>query len=232
MPALLIIEDDPKIVAAIEKTVGLAGSFTLTHVPDPAQALAAAIAGKPDLILLDVRLPGGDGRVVLKSLKQNAATRAIPVIMLTGMSSEGDKVLALNLGADDYVVKPFGAMELLARIQAVCRRAGPEQSAGGTLTVSGLELDGQNRVAALDGRPLKLQPKEFEILYLLASHPGRAMTRTYLIENSSSYGMAVSTRSLDTHIKNLRRKLGRRGGLIETVPKLGYRFKAAADDRA
>lgn len=226
MPKLLIIEDDPKIVEAIEKTVGLAGSFVLSHVADPGKALAAAISGKPDLILLDVRLPGGDGRVVLKSLKENAATRAIPVIMLTGMSSEGDKVLALNLGADDYVVKPFGAMELLARIQAVCRRAGPEPASRGTLAVSGLELDAQNRAASLGRKSLKLQPKEFEILYLLASHPGRAMTRTYLIENSSSYGMAISTRSLDTHIKNLRKKLGRKADLIETVPKLGYRFAA------
>ena len=125
MPRVLIIEDDPKIVEAVEKTFSMVSGFTARWVSDPAKALGEAIDSRPDLILLDVRLPGGDGRVILKSLKANAATGAIPVIMLTGMSSEGDKVLALNLGADDYVVKPFGAMELLARVQAVLRRAGP-----------------------------------------------------------------------------------------------------------
>ncbi|MEK7859661.1 MAG: response regulator transcription factor [Elusimicrobiota bacterium] len=224
MPRLLIIEDDPKIVAAVEKSVSLAGNFTLTSISDPEKAVSAALQRKPDLILLDVRLPGGDGRMVLKKLKENAATRPIPVIFLTGMSSEGDKVLGLNLGADDYIVKPFGAMELLARIQAVYRRYHPQSAERGLVRASGLKLDGENRTAAIDGKALKLQPKEFEILYLLASHPGRSMTRTYLIENSSSYGMAISTRSLDTHIKNLRRKLGPKAKLIETVPKLGYRF--------
>ena len=122
MPRVLIIEDDPKIVEAIEKTLSMASGYTTRWIAEPAKALGEAVDSKPDLILLDVRMPGGDGRVVLKSLKTNAATSAIPVIMLTGMSSEGDKVLALNLGADDYVVKPFSMKELLARVDAVLRR--------------------------------------------------------------------------------------------------------------
>jgi len=223
MPRLLIVEDDPKLVAAIEKTVSLARAFVTEAVGRADLAVAAALRFKPDLILLDVKLPGGDGRMVLRSLKENAATKSIPVIFLTGMASEGDKVVGLNLGADDYVVKPFGAMELLARIQAVVRRYAPE---GPTSKVKsgGLQLDPQNRVAILNGKTLKLQPKEFEILSLLIAQAGRALTRTYLIENSSSYGMPISTRSLDTHIKNLRKKLGAHGRLIETVSKLGYRF--------
>ena len=116
MPRVLIIEDDPKIVEAVEKTLSMAPGFTVRSISDPGKALGAAVDSKPDLIILDVRLPGGDGRMVLRSLKTNVATGSIPVIMLTGMSSEGDKVVALNLGADDYVVKPFGAMELLARV--------------------------------------------------------------------------------------------------------------------
>ncbi|MBI3554527.1 MAG: response regulator transcription factor [Elusimicrobia bacterium] len=223
MPRLLIVEDDPKLVAAIEKTVSLGRGFMVESVGRADLALSAALKFKPDIILLDVKLPGGDGRMVLKSLKDNAATRAIPVIFLTGMASEGDKVLGLNLGADDYVVKPFGAMELLARIQAVERRyrrePAPGRRAAGTL-----RLDPDNHIVTLGGKPLKLQPKEFEILNLLMSQPGRALSRTYLIENSSSYGLPISTRSLDTHIKNLRKKLGVTGRLIETVPKLGYRF--------
>lgn len=230
MPRLLIIEDDPKIISAIEKTLSLERSFTVEAVSDPNKALSTAVRLKPDLILLDVKLPGGDGRMIIKSLKEHAATARIPVIFLTGMASEGDKVLGLNLGADDYVVKPFGAMELLARIQAVLRRTRPQgqKAADGAVKVGALTLDPDNRAAAIKGKALKLQPREFEILLLLASHAGRTLSRTFLIENSSSYGMPISTRSLDTHIKNLRKKLGAHASLIETLPKLGYRLSLDA----
>ncbi|HAH06114.1 MAG TPA: DNA-binding response regulator, partial [Elusimicrobia bacterium] len=184
---------------------------------------------KPDLILLDVLMPGADGRLILKSLKADPGTAPVPVIMLTGCSSEGDKVLGLTLGADDYVTKPFGALELLARIQTVLRRArsaAAPQPAAGLVEAAGLKLDPSSGEASYHGKPLKLQPKEFEILLLLASQPGRVLTRTYLIENASSYGMAVPTRAVDTHIKNLRKKLGKAAGLIETIPKRGYRFAA------
>ncbi|MBI5242111.1 MAG: response regulator transcription factor [Elusimicrobia bacterium] len=226
MPRILAVEDDANIVEAIENSFSLAEGYTLSAVSDPRKALPAALSLKPDLILLDIRLPGGDGRLLLRSLKDNAATCAIPVIFLTGLSSEGDKVLGLNLGADDYVIKPFGASELLARIQAVLRRVRPAPAGGGVLEAGRLRLNAEDRSASLEGRPLALQPKEFEILFLLASHRGRALSRRYLIENSSSYGMEVSTRSLDTHIKNLRKKLGQASRLIETVRKLGYRFSS------
>ncbi|MCR4296608.1 MAG: response regulator transcription factor [Elusimicrobia bacterium] len=224
MPRVLVIEDDPKIVEAIEKTLSMGAGFSTRWVSDPSLALGEAVASRPDLILLDVRLPGGDGRVVLKALKTNAATSPIPVIMLTGMSSEGDKVLALNLGADDYVVKPFGAMELLARVQAVLRRAGPGPVSGRSAEAGGLRMDTETREAVLDGAPLKLQAREFEVLFLLLSHAGKVLSRQFLIENTSSYGGAVESRSLDTHIKNLRKKLGKRESLLQTVPKVGYRL--------
>ena len=224
MPRVLIVEDDAGVVEAVEKTLTLAPAFSLCRASRAEDALAAAIRHRPDIILLDIRLPGGDGRTVLKALKANAATASIPVIFLTGLAGEADKVLGLNLGADDYVAKPFGAMELLARIQSVLRRCGPPGRGPGVIAAGGLSLDWDNRTAAVDGKPLQLQPRELEVLHLLASSPGRALSRAYLIENSSSYGMEVSSRSLDTHIKNIRRKLGRRAGLIETVPKLGYRF--------
>lgn len=224
MPRVLLVEDDPKIKEAVEKTLSLGEGFTLKWVSDPSKALAEAVDGRPDLILLDVRLPGGDGRVVLKSLKAHAVAGAIPVIMLTGMSSEGDKVVGLNLGADDYLVKPFGAMELLARIQAVLRRAGSGPAGVRRAAAGGLEVDAEARLARLDGKELKLQPREFEVLFLLASHAGKALERRFLIENTSSYGADAETRSLDTHIKNIRKKLGRRAGMIVTVPKVGYRL--------
>ena len=231
MPRVLIIEDDPRMVEAIEKTLSLKGGYETRSCGQPDQAVKTAVQFKPDLILLDVRLPGGDGRMVLKALKENAAVGGVPVIFLTGMSAESDKVLGLNLGADDYVVKPFSAAELLARIQAVHRRyAGPGSGGPGpdVLESGGVKLDRANRAAWVGAKALKLQPREFEVLYLLVASAGRALSRRHLIENSSSYGMEVSSRSLDTHIKNIRRKLGAKGGLIETVPKLGYRFKAEA----
>lgn len=229
MPRVLIVEDDPKIVEAIQKTFSLEPGFTLRSVSDPSRATQEAITYKPNLILLDIKLPGGDGRQLIKTLKDNAATKHIPVIFLTGMSSEGDRILGLNLGADDYVVKPFGAMELLARIHAVLRRTQPQPLDEKLIQARGLILDAVNRQTTLNGKRLTLQPKEFEVLSLLASRPGRTLTRTYLIENSSSYGTDVSTRSLDTHIKNLRKKLGPAGRWIETIPKLGYRFMLPND---
>jgi two-component system alkaline phosphatase synthesis response regulator PhoP len=224
VPRLLIVEDDPAIVKAVEKTLTMSPGFSLDWVSDPDKAVAEAASAKPDLILLDVRLPGGDGRVILQALKENAATRAVPVILLTGLANEGDKVLGLNLGADDYVVKPFGAMELMARITAVLRRSGPGARAGSTAQVGKLALDAAQRLAVLDGEPLRLQPREFEVLFLLAAHAGKTLSRDFLIEHTSGYGRPVPTRSLDTHIKNLRRKLGAHGRMIATVPKLGYRL--------
>ena len=224
MPRLLIVEDDPAIVKAVEKTLTMAPGYSLDWVSDPGKAVAEAAARRPDLVLLDVRMPGGDGRVVLQALRENAATRAIPVILLTGLANEGDKVLGLNLGADDYVVKPFGALELMARVQAVLRRSGPQTSGARTARAGGLALDAAERSVSLDGRSLRLQPREFEVLFLLAAHAGKTLTREFLIEHTSGYGRPVPTRSLDTHIKNLRRKLGAQGRMITTVPKLGYRL--------
>jgi two-component system, OmpR family, alkaline phosphatase synthesis response regulator PhoP len=222
VPKILIVEDDPKIIEAIQKSFSIEPGFTSKSVSNPDNVLQEAIAYKPDLILLDIRLPGGDGRQVIRTLKSNAASQRIPVIFLTGMASEGDRILGLNLGADDYVSKPFGAMELIARIQAVLRRTRPSSEPVETIRIKGLTLDQANRRALLNGKRLSLQPREFEVLYLLASHPGQTLSRSLLIESTSSYGMDVSTRSLDTHIKNLRKKLGPAGRWIETIPKLGY----------
>jgi DNA-binding response OmpR family regulator len=143
-----MIEDDPAIVKAVEKTLTMSPGYSLDWVSDPDKAVAEAVARKPDLVLLDVRLPGGDGRVLLRALKENAATGGIPVILLTGLANEGDKVLGLNLGADDYVVKPFGAMELMARITAVLRRSGPGAGAARTARAGGLVLNPSGRQAA------------------------------------------------------------------------------------
>jgi DNA-binding response OmpR family regulator len=222
MPKLLVVEDEKAIQEAIEKSFTLEPTFRCHFESDPTKVLAKAVSLKPDLVLLDIKLPGGDGRQLIKSLKENDATRDIPVIFLTGMSSEGDRVLGLNLGADDYVVKPFGAIELIARIKAVLRRTTPKEPAEKKVRVQDLEVDPKNRVATLKGKRLHLQPREFDVLVLLVSHSGKTLSRQFLIENTSSYEADVASRSLDTHIKNLRKKLGPMGNCIETFPKTGY----------
>jgi len=222
----MIVEDDPAIVKAVEKTLTMSPGFSVEWVQDPDKAVSEAISRRPDLVLLDVRMPSGDGRMVLQALRENTATRSLPVILLTGLASEADKVLGFNLGADDYVVKPFGAMELMARIQAVLRRSGPATGAAATaVSAGGLELDSTQRTAKLHGKELTLQPREFEVLFLLAAHAGKTLSRDFLIEHTSSYGRRVPTRSLDTHIKNLRRKLGAKSAMIRTLPKVGYRLE-------
>lgn len=227
MPRVLIVEDDPRIIDSVAKALSLEEAFSVRSTAD-AEAVVAAIAEfHPDIILLDVKLPGGDGRQVLKRLKANPATLAVPVIFMTGMASEGDRILGLNLGADDYVVKPFGAMELLARIKAVLRRTSPGTQ-GGLLHAGPLRLDPSSRRAFVGKDELSLQPKEFEVLYLLARHPGKTLSRSFLIENTSSYGAEVETRSLDTHIKNLRKKLKKDGWWIRTVHRMGYLFSQDA----
>jgi DNA-binding response OmpR family regulator len=230
VPKILIVEDDLKIIEAIQKSFSLEPAFHSRSVSDPAKVLSEAVSYKPELILLDIRLPGGDGRQLIKVLKENEHTKAIPVIFLTGMSSEGDRVLGLNLGADDYVVKPFGAMELLARIQAVLRRVSKRDAGSpqGVMTLRGLEVDPLDHSVTFEGKPVKLQPMEFSVLSLLAARPFKTLTRQYLIENISTYDADLASRSLDTHIKNLRKKLGRAGDWIETVPKVGYRLQPPA----
>ncbi|MEK7745970.1 MAG: response regulator transcription factor [Elusimicrobiota bacterium] len=227
MPRVLLVEDDPLVEKAVRKVLSLEKGYSLVHLDKPERALDEVRARRPDLILLDVMMPGADGRLVLKALKSDPVTAQVPVILLTGLSSESDKVLGLNLGADDYITKPFGALELLARIQAALRRNSPPTE-GGILQAGGVRLDPADGEAVFKGKDLRLQPREFEVLKLLLSSPGKLLSRTYLIENSSSYGMAVSSRSLDTHIKNLRKKLGGGAAMIQTVPRRGYRFEPGA----
>ncbi|MGI6027791.1 MAG: winged helix-turn-helix domain-containing protein [Candidatus Heteroscillospira sp.] len=198
-------------------------SYEAEGYPDADTFFSALQPARTELILLDVMLPGEDGLSILAKLKANAATAKIPVIMVTALGSEFDKVTALDKGADDYITKPFGMMELLARIRAVLRRV-PEERPGDTLSVGGIVIDGDRRVAMVDDREISLTFKEFELLSCLMENRGRVLSRDKLLDKVWGIGCDVETRTVDVHVRTLRQKLGEAGSLVETVRGVGYKI--------
>lgn len=181
----------------------------------------------PDLLLLDVMLPGEDGVTTLKNLRQNPHTEGLPVILLTAKNAEYDKVLGLDSGADDYVTKPFGVMELLSRIKAVLRRAGLSAPAN-SLSLGTISLDVGRRAVTVAGEPVSLTFKEFELLHYLLQNPGLVLSREKIMAAVWGFDFEGESRTVDMHIKTLRRKLGEAGGLIVTVRGVGYKLSAEA----
>jgi len=177
----------------------------------------------PDLILLDVMLPGEDGLLILKRLHEDAKTTDIPVVMITAKGTEFDKVKGLDLGADDYIVKPFGMSELIARVRARLRRIAPKPNAD-VLTIGRLTLDKRAHSIKLDQQTLPLTMKEYALLCLLMENRGMAFSREMLLDKVWDYGYDGGTRTVDVHIQTLRAKLGDCSGMIETVRGVGYRF--------
>ena len=177
----------------------------------------------PELILLDVMLPGEDGLLILKKLHDDAKTTDIPVVMITAKSTEFDKVKGLDLGADDYIVKPFGMAELIARVRARLRRVSPKLDAD-VLTIGRLTLDKRAHSVRLDQQTLPLTMKEYDLLCLLMENQGMAFSREQLLDRIWDYGYDGGTRTVDVHIQTLRAKLGECSGMIETVRGVGYRF--------
>lgn len=218
---ILIVDDEPKVARLARDYLEKNGYRVLTAGDGPS-ALAAARREKPDLVILDLMLPHIDGREVCRILRRESD---VPIIMLTALSEEIDQVTGLEIGADDYIVKPFSPRALVARARALLRRTRGEVKAAGILRTGGLEVDAQKYSVAFDGNPIKLTPNEFKLLYLLASRPGQTLTREQLLDDL--HGAASSLdRSVDSHIKNLRRKLESASGepMIETVYGVGYRF--------
>ena len=181
----------------------------------------------PDLLLLDVMLPGEDGVTTLKNLRQNPHTEGLPVILLTAKNAEYDKVLGLDSGADDYVTKPFGVMELLSRIKAVLRRAGLSAPAN-TLSLGAISLDVGRRAVTVAGAPVSLTFKEFELLHYFLQNPGLVLSREKIMAAVWGFDFEGESRTVDMHIKTLRRKLGEAGSLIVTVRGVGYKLSAEA----
>lgn len=182
----------------------------------------------PDLVVMDVMLPGADGVELLSRMKNDSALCEIPVIMATAKGAEYDKIRSLDLGADDYLVKPFGMMEMVSRVKAVLRRCKPK-SDDQSLKIDGLTMNLKEHTVSIDGERIMLTYKEFELLKLFLSHPGMAFSREQLLSNVWESDYLGETRTVDMHIRTLRQKLGEYGHLIETVRNVGYRLEVGHD---
>ena len=220
-PLILVVDDEPKIVRLARDYLEKNGFRVLT-AGDGQSALTTARREKPDLVILDLMLPQIDGREVCRILRRESD---VPIIMLTALSEEIDQVTGLEIGADDYITKPFSVRALVARVRALLRRTRGEVKAPSIIRAGGLEIDSEKYLVTFNGSPIKLTPNEFKILHLLAGRPGQTHTREGLLDDL--HGTASSMdRSVDSHIKNLRKKLEAASGdpMIETVYGIGYRF--------
>ena len=221
---IYIVEDDLNIqeieLFALKNSGYQAASF------DTAQGFYRALNERlPELILLDIMLPDEDGMSILKNLRQRADTQRIPVILVTAKSSEIDKVKGLDGGADDYLAKPFGVMELIARVKALLRRSGAYD--GGALTCGIVTLDSEKRQVMVSGKPVELTFKEFELLRLLMKNHGIVISRDVIMERVWDSNFEGESRTIDVHVRTLRQKLGEGGALIKTIRNVGYMADAA-----
>lgn len=221
---IFCVEDDSNIRELVVYTLETTG-FEAKGFEEGKSFLEALALETPDLILMDIMLPGEDGISLLKRLKNSSKTKDIPVIMVTAKGAEYDKVKGLDLGADDYVTKPFGMMELVSRIKAVLRRSGRANSKTEDIIISGgLEIDTKKHEVKAEGEVVSLTLKEYELLKRLMQNPNIVMTRDSLLEDIWGYDFDGETRTVDVHIRTLRQKLGNCGERIETVRGVGYRI--------
>ena len=221
---VLVIDDEPELAKLVDYNLTKAGYLVLT-ARDGEAGIAAARKHAPDLVVLDVMMPGLDGWEVCKKLRAEPSTAAVPVIMLTAKAEEADRVLGLELGADDYLVKPFSVRELAARVKALLRRADANGQAPELLKAGKIQIDVGRRTVLAAGKEVVLTTTEFEILRALAAARGRVITREDLISKARGDDAAVIDRTVDVHVAALRRKLGKQGEVIETVRGVGYRLK-------
>ena len=227
LPRVLVVEDEPSIAELIAVNLRHSG-FSPTVVFDGAAAQREIDAVLPDVVLLDWMLPGQSGAELARQWRKQARTKAVPIIMITARSDEGDKVQGLDAGADDYITKPFSTQELLARIRAVLRRRAPEV-VNDSVQVGSLALDAATYRATFKGQELKLGPTEFKLLHYLMKHAERVHTRAGLLDKVWGDHVFIEERTVDVHIKRLREALGEAGLMVETVRGAGYRLSAGAD---
>jgi len=221
---ILLIEDEPDIAEVLQYNLKKEGfEVEIAHRGD--SGLEALRRQPPDLILLDLMLPGVDGLELTRILKREAATARLPIVMLTARGEEVDRIVGLELGADDYISKPFSPREVVLRVKAVLRRRQPEESDGERLEIGTIRLDISGHQLRLDGKEVPLTATEFRLLRLLMERGGRVQTRGQLLSDVWGYAENIDSRTVDTHIRRLRRKLGAEAERIETVIGVGYRLR-------
>ncbi|MDO5149172.1 MAG: winged helix-turn-helix domain-containing protein [Oscillospiraceae bacterium] len=221
---ILCVEDDDGIRELMIYTLSASG-FEAKGFSDGAALMDELKINKPELIMLDIMLPGEDGLSILKKIRTNATTSDIPVIMATARGTEYDKVIGLDQGADDYLSKPFGMMEMISRVKAVLRRTQPNKKIS-VLKYGGIVLNNSEHTAEAEGQRINLTLKEYELLKIFMENPGLVFTRDQLLYSVWGAEFAGETRTVDVHIGTLRTKLGKCGSCIETVRGVGYRFEA------
>jgi two-component system phosphate regulon response regulator PhoB len=225
MNPVLIVEDEKDILDLVEYHLRQAG-FSVISALDGFSGLEEARRRLPALVILDLMLPGMDGKDVCRSLKSNPVTRLIPVLMLTARAEEVDRIIGLELGADDYVTKPFSPRELVLRVKAILRRREIDRETEKFLQIGDLMIDIERHHVSVKKIPIQLTSTEFKLLVELASKKGRVQTRTSLLDTVWGYTYEGYDRTVDTHIRHLREKLGDLGIYIETLRGVGYRFRA------
>lgn len=223
MKSILVVEDEPEIARVIRDYLHAAG-YTVSVATDGEAALQSARIARPDLVVLDLGLPGRDGLDVTRELRR---TSDIPIVVVTARGDEADRIVGLELGADDYVVKPFSPKELVARVRALFRRIDGRDEPADRLRVADLEIDIPRMRVTIAGRPVELTASEFQLLVAMAREPGRVFTRSQLLDALHGVAFESYERAIDAHVKNLRRKIEPELGAtryIQTVYGVGYRF--------
>ena len=220
---IVVIEDEPDILEIIDYNLSKEG-FEVCSALDGEKGLELVKKEVPDLVLLDLMLPGLDGIEVCRKLKADSVTHSVSIVMVTAKGEESDIVLGLGIGADDYVTKPFSPRELIARIKSVLRRGGLREE-GVLISRDGLVIDSDRHEVRLEGNKIVLTAMEFKLLHFLASHPGRVFTRENLLSHVSSEDAFIIDRNIDVHIRSIRKKLDRHRDVIETIHRVGYRFR-------
>lgn len=224
-PKILLVDDEPDALEVLGFKLKEAGYIPL-FAKDGARAIDAARVERPDLIVLDLMLPEVDGLEVCKILRRDSSTSSIPILMLTARAAEMDRVLGLELGADDYVTKPFSPRELVLRIKKLLARAKSAEDPVARIRIGELDIDVPQHHVAIEGKTINLTATEFKLLELLARRRGRVQTRERLLQDVWGYENPIDSRTVDTHMRRLREKLGVAARFLETIRGVGYRFVA------
>ncbi|HEV8291991.1 MAG TPA: response regulator transcription factor [Tepidisphaeraceae bacterium] len=221
---ILVIDDEPDLLELVEFNLKKDG-YEVIVAKNGQSGLEIAQKHVPDLIVLDLMMPGIDGLEVCRQLRGDSRTKQIPMIMLTAKSAEADRIVGLELGADDYITKPFSPRELVARVRALLRRAASTQEAPTVIRQGEVLIDLTRHEVTSSGRQVTLTPTEFRILHFIAARPGRVLSRDQIIDAAVGNEMAVFDRTIDVHIAAIRRKLGKAGDRIETIRGFGYKWR-------